>query len=196
MSHRHAILEEVSDLHAITPELVRPLKRREYDKLAELGAFADERVELLYGVIVRMSPMGALHAWSVQTLTELLVPRLLGRASVRIQLPYAASDESEPQPDVVIAPREDYRTEHPLSILVAIEVSDSSLSTDRGIKARLYAESGVPEYWVVNLRDQLIEVRSRPVAGAYAEVGIFRRGDVIQLGAFPDVEIAVDSVLG
>jgi Uma2 family endonuclease len=195
MRGSHAIFEEVSDVHAIAPDQVRPLKRREYDQLVELGAFEDERVELLYGVIVRMPPIGPPHCSAVQLLNELLLPKLLGRASVRIQMPYAASDESEPQPDVVVAPRNDYQTEHPLSVHVAIEVSDSSLSTDRGVKAHLYAEAGVPEYWVVNVRDQIIEVRTRPVAGAYSEVAIYRHGDVVRLGAFPDVEIPVSLVL-
>jgi Uma2 family endonuclease len=193
---RHAIFREVSDLHAITPDQVRPLKRAEYDKLVELGVFEDERLELLYGLIVRMSPIGAPHCWSVQVLNELLLPPLLGRASVRVGLPYAASDESEPQPDVAIAAREDYRRDHPPALLCAIEVADSSLSKDRGLKARLYAEAGVPEYWIVNLRDRVIEVRTRPTGGVYAEVAIYRSGDLVRLNAFPDVTVAVDSVIG
>jgi Uma2 family endonuclease len=76
-----------------------------------------------------------------------------------------------------------------------IEVADSSLSVDRGIKAGLYAESGVPEYWVVNVRDGIVEVHTKIVAGSYTRVQPFRRGDTIQLRAFTDVAIEVSDVL-
>ena len=88
------------------------------------------------------------------------------------------------------------RRDHPPALLCAIEVADSSLSKDRGLKARLYAEAGVPEYWIVNLRDRVIEVRTRPTGGVYAEVAIYRSGDLVRLNAFPDVTVAVDSVIG
>jgi len=79
---------------------VRPLRREEYDRLVESGSFQDERVELLHGVIVRMSPQGSRHAWCVRRLTMLLVPAVAGRAEVQIQSPFAADDDSEPEPDV------------------------------------------------------------------------------------------------
>jgi Uma2 family endonuclease len=126
------------------PERIRPLRRVEYDKLIELGAFQNERIELLDGVVVPMSPIGPPHASAVQKLTELLVPALLGRASVRIQNPFAALENSEPEPDVVVAPRSDYDTAHPADAHLIIEVSDSSLSQDRGKKGRIYAECGAP----------------------------------------------------
>lgn len=196
MGGRHDNLEEVSDVQAIAPERVRPLKRSEFDQLVALGAFEHENLELLYGVIVRMPPIGAPHSWSVQVLNEQLTPKLLGRATVRVGLPFAADDASEPQPDVAIAACGDYRREHPRALLAAIEVADASLSGDRGIKARLYAEAGVPEYWIVNLRDRVIEVRTGPAAGAYTEVAIYRAGEVVRLAAFPDVQIPVDDVIG
>lgn len=196
MGGRHAKLEEVSDVQAIAPEQIRSLTRSEFDKLVELGAFANENLELLHGVIVRMPPIGAPHSWAVQVLNELLTPKLVGRATVRIGLPFAADDASEPQPDVAIAASGDYRREHPRTLLCAIEVADASLLTDRGIKARLYAESGVPEYWIVNLREGVMEVRTRPIDGEYTEVAIHHPGDVVRLEAFTDVEVPVADVLG
>jgi Uma2 family endonuclease len=179
----------------VLPEHARPIRRHEYDKMVELGIFEGERVELLYGVIVRMSPKGAPHDSAIQRLTALLVPALLGRATVRIQSSFAASDGSEPEPDVAIVPLGEYRDEHPSSASLIIEVADSSLTVDRGVKAQLYAESGVAEYWVVNVRDGIVEVHSEIVAGAYTRVEPFRRGDELRPAAFADVLIAVKDVL-
>lgn len=179
----------------IPPERARPIRRHEYEKMVELGLFADERVELLYGVIVSMSPKGPEHDSAVERLTELLIQRLGGRASVRVQSAFAASDGSEPEPDVAVVPRGDHRRAHPHEAHLIVEVADSSLATDRGAKAALYAESGVPEYWIVNVRDGMIEVHDEIVRGAYTRVVPHRAGARIAVGAFPDVVIAVDEIL-
>jgi len=174
---------------------VRRLRRAEYEKLVEAGVFENERVELLYGTIVDMSPIGTSHEAAVDSLNELLVLRLAGRATVRIQNSIAASDGSQPQPDVAVVPRKSYREEHPTEALLLIEVADSSLATDRGVKAQLYAECGVPEYWVVNVRDGIIEVHTEIVGGVYTRVEPYRPGGSIRLTSFSDVEIAVSDVL-
>ena len=163
--------------------------------MVELGLFQDERVELLYGVIVAMSPKGAPHDSAIDRLNERLVTALAGQATVRIKNSFAASDGSEPEPDVAVVPRADYRKEHPSRAFVIIEVADSSLETDRGTKARLYAECGVEEYWIVNVRDGLVEVHSEIVRGSYARVIPYRSGSSVRLAAFPQVEIAVNDVL-
>jgi len=163
--------------------------------MVELGLFENERVELLYGVIVRMSPKGAPHDSAIDRLNERLVTALAGQATVRIQNSFAASDGSEPEPDVAVVPRADYREEHPSRAFLIIEVADSSLETDRGTKARLYAESGVEEYWIVNVRDGLVEVYSEIVRGSYARVLPYRAGSSVRLAQFPNVEIAVGDVL-
>lgn len=185
----------VSSTMVIPPELARPIQRVEYEKMVELGLFADERVELLYGVIVRMPPKGPPHDSAIDRLNERLVVALAGRATVRVQNAFAASDGSEPEPDLAAVPRDDYRASHPSRASLIVEVADSSLETDRTTKARLYAESGVEEYWVVNVRDGIIEVHEDIVRGAYARITPYRPGAVIRLRAFPDVEIAVSDVL-
>src|SRR4051794_15137905 len=93
------------------PELFRPLKRSEYDRLIGLGVFDDERVELIRGVLVKMSPspQRAPHASTVQRLNELLMQRREGRFTVRIQLPLALSEDTEPEPDVAVVPLGDYQ---------------------------------------------------------------------------------------
>ena len=185
----------MDSLQAIEPDQIRPLKRVEYEKLVDLGVFEDEPIELLYGMLVAMSPIGTPHCSAVQVLTEQLILKLAGRASLRPQLPYAAGDYSEPEPDLLVVPRGLYRTEHPSVALLAIEVSESSLKKDRGLKARLYAECGVPEYWVVNLVDGRIEVMTEPQGGRYAQVKHYAKGESVQLGAFPDISIAVSDVI-
>src|SRR6187200_1961257 len=94
-------------LPAIESDLFRPLKRSEYDRMVELGLFQDERVELLRGVLVKMSPQYAPHASTIQKLNKLLMSRLQDRFELRIQSPLALSDDSEPEPDVAIVPRGD-----------------------------------------------------------------------------------------
>jgi Uma2 family endonuclease len=179
----------------VAPDTVRPISRREYEKMVALGLFEDERVELIDGVVLCMSPEGAPHGGTIQRLTQILVLALHPRAAVRVQSAFAASDGSEPEPDVAVVPARDYDDAHPSRAYLIIEVADTSLAKDRGVKATLYAQSGVPEYWVVNLQDQLIEVFSDIVQGAYARVTPYRKGETIRLQQFSDVEIRVDSIL-
>ena len=175
---------------------LRLLSRSEYDRLVELGMFAEERVELLYGVVVRMSPHGPDHDTTLERLTELLVPALQGRARVRIQCAFAASDASEPEPDVAVVPLGDYRRAHPSRADLLVEVAGSSLARDRGSKQRLYAASGVPEYWIVNLVDRTVEVRTDPSPEGYRNVRVVRAHESLAPQAFPDLLIAVSSLLG
>lgn len=182
-------------MQAFAPEEIRPLRRAEYDKLVALGAFDGEKIELLHGALVAMSPTGTPHAASIQALTLLLVRALGDRAAIRPQLPFAADDYSEPEPDLAVLPLGDYLDDHPAEAWLVIEVSDSSLHHDRGVKRRLYAKSGVPEYWIVNLVDRVIEVHLEPVNGDYTVVTPHRKGETIRLSRFADVEIRVDDVI-
>jgi len=195
MGGRRVILVEVPELEAIAQDRVRPLRRAEYEKLVELGAFEDEKIELLYGALVEMSPTGLPHASTSQKLTLLLVRALADRAAIRIQLPFAALEHSEPEPDFAVVPLAEYDTEHPSTAWLIVEVAESSLRTDRGVKKRLYAECRVPEYWIVNLVDRVIEVHQEPGGGDYAVVTAYRKGEAIRLSQLPDVEIRVDDVI-
>jgi Uma2 family endonuclease len=178
-----------------TAEVIRPLRRAEYDQLVALGAFQDERIELLEGALVAMSPIGAPHNFVVQKLTRLLVLALEGRAAVRCQGSFAALEFSEPEPDFAVVPLADYDTDHPSEAFLIIEVADSSLAMDRGKKLRLYASCNIPEYWVVNLPERCIEVYTSPSPGAYGHVQRYERGQSIRPLAFSDVSFAVSDVL-
>lgn len=170
---------------------LRPLSRFEYDRLVDLGMFAEERVELLHGMVVRRSPHGPDHDATIERLTELLVIALRGRARVRIQSSFAASDTSEPEPDVAVVPIADYRRAHPTVAELIVEVAGSSLARDRGSKAAVYAASGVREYWIVNLAERTIEARTDPQHDGYRTVRIVRSHESITPVAFADLVVAV-----
>jgi len=177
------------------PENFRPLRRTEYDKLVELGVFGEERIELINGWLVPMNPPKPPHCDAVDELTEILLRALAGIARIRVQNPFAAGDISEPQPDIVVVPRERYSTEHPAVAHLVIEVAESSLSYDRGAKLRLYAEQNVPEYWVVDVVARRIEVYREPHGGTFASKRVFERGETIHLLRFPTVAVQVSDVL-
>lgn len=185
-------------MHALKPVLYareRHLRRAEYEQLVELGAFRDERVELIYGRLVEMSAHGRLHSYTLMQLGEML-PRAVGlRARVRTQLPFTAIDESLPEPDVAIVEPGEYLDSHPSRAHLLIEVADSSPAYDRLTKGPLYAASGVPEYWIVNLVDMLIEVYTDPSDDSYLKQARQYRGDQLHLPSFDDVAINVSDIL-
>lgn len=180
----------------ILPEKPRPLKRSEYDRLVAMGAFDDERIELLYGTLVAMSPQDPGHTNPIGVLTMLLAPALVGRAVVRVQSPLIARDESEPEPDLAVVPLASYRTAHPERAHLVIEVALSSMKKDRLVKAPLYASSGFEEYWLFDVTAGAVEVYREPREGVYRVVTLHGPGEVLAMRAFPDVLVPVEAVFG
>ena len=176
-------------------EVLRPLRRVEYDKLVDLGVFDNERVELLDGALVAMSPIGEPHNAALSKLTELFVLTLHGRAWVRVQMSFAALEHSEPEPDLSLVPREEYSPQKPSQAHLIVEVAESSLAYDRVRKLRVYASCGVPEYWIVNIPERCIEVYRDAQGESYARVETYQPGQSIRIAAFSDVEIRVSDVL-
>jgi Uma2 family endonuclease len=183
------------DLSTLEPERVRPLRRAEYDRLVELGYFEDEKIELLEGVLVAMSPQGTEHTHVVSKLTMLFARAIGERALLRVQGPFAASDSSEPEPDLALVPNLDYSREHAARAFLVIEVAESSLRKDRLLKANLYARAEIPEYWIVNLRDRAIEVHRTIRNGSYAQVDSHGADETISPSAFPDIAVRIADVL-
>ena len=165
--------------------------------MVELGLFDNEKVELLRGFIVRMSPQKSRHAGAVQYLTHFFVQALLptGRASVRVQLPIAVGPDSEPEPDIALVPMGGYRDRHPETAFLVIEVAETSLAADRD-KADVYSEGGIAEYWIVDTVHDLVEVRTDVVDGVYTRVTPYRRGEIVAPLAFPDLSLPVSDLLG
>jgi Uma2 family endonuclease len=178
----------------LAPERVRPLMRVEFERLVSVGAFDDERIELLGGVLVAMSPQSARHSNVVTRLATLLVHAAGDRASVRVQMPFATSAESLPEPDIAVVPPLGPEDAHPDTALLLVEVADASLRKDRTLKAEIYARAGVPEYWLVNLVDRCVEVRTMPTDGAYTRLETVHPGGSIRLEAL-GATIAVSDVL-
>jgi Uma2 family endonuclease len=175
----------------LTPQEIRPLKRLEYDRLVELGAFADDRIELIRGNLVIMAPNHPEHASPIDLLAAKLIRALGDRARVRVQQPIYASGESEPEPDIAVVPSGNYGKEHPRHAYLVVEVALSSLRKDREVKAPLYAESGFGEYWIVDVSARSVEVFRSPVAGAYTQVSTHDGASVLRSVEFPDVQIPV-----
>jgi Uma2 family endonuclease len=162
-----------------------------YEHMVEVGAFSgqfEKRVELIRGEIVQMTPMNIAHANCVTKITEWsfqVAP--LDRIMIRVQNPIRIpANNSEPEPDVVWVNRKEY-SQHPEpgDILLLIEIADSSLEFDRNEKLEVYAEAGIPEYWIVNLIDQQIEVYRRPSGRTYQEQQTYRSDAKIHPLALP-----------
>jgi Uma2 family endonuclease len=178
----------------IAPQEIRPLKRAEYERLVALGAFEDDRVELIRGNLVTMAPNDPEHANPIEVLTALFAVGLEGRARVRVQLPIVAADESEPEPDLAIVPNQSYSKAHPDRAHLVIEVAASSLRKDREVKAPLYAASGFTEYWLVSVPARVVEVYRDPSGQGYRSVTTIEQGSVLRPLDFPDLEIRVDAL--
>jgi Uma2 family endonuclease len=173
----------------------------EYYCMAKAGVLReDERVELLDGEILEMSPIGSRHAACVRGLTERFVLQLAGRAIVSTQNPVRLSSGSEPEPDLaLLRPRADgYAKSHPgpEDVLLIIEVSDTTLHYDRDTKLPFYAAAGIPEVWLWDLNGARVLVYREPRDGQYRRTSVIERGGVLSPEAFPDLELLVDDILG
>jgi Uma2 family endonuclease len=172
----------------------------QYLALVDEGVLGpDDRVELLEGVIVSMAPQNVPHAAGVFRVHQALQRALGERALVRVQLPLALGTHSVPEPDAAVVSGRipDYDRAHPTSALLVVEVADSSLKQDRLTKRAIYAAAEIPEYWIVNLPDDCVEVRREPEPDTrrYARVTIARRGEVIEIGILPGIRVVVDDLL-
>ena len=168
--------------------------------MAEVGLLdTDARVELIEGEIVEMAPIGDAHAVVSNRLTRLLVLAVGERGIVAVGNPVRLTRHSEPQPDFsVLRPRADYQTRgpRPEDVMLAVEVSDTTLRGDRRVKLALYAAAGIPEFWIVNLEASEVEIYRSPAGDTYASVERKRPGDGATIAALPGVTIAVSQILG
>jgi Uma2 family endonuclease len=180
------MLERMQDA---LPKNIRGLRRVEYDAMVEAGILADQRVELLDGQLVAKVVTSPAHAGLATRLLEMLFPHLGREKSIRVNMPFAASDDSEPEPDLVVVPKGDLAA-HPDRAFLVIEVCKTSGHNDRIIKTRLYAEAGIPEYWIIDVEEKMIEVHTQPRAGRYGAKRIVERGTLTPV-ELPDAHIDV-----
>jgi len=171
-----------------------------YFDLVKDGLLAeDDRVELLDGVIVAEPPMDPQHAAAIETVAAVLRAAVGDRAAVRSQAPILIAPHSVPEPDIAVVPGQnaDYWRRHPTEALLVVEVAASSLQQDRLSKSRIYASAAVAEYWIVNLRDECLEVfrEPDPARRVYEARLLAVRGAQVQLVVFPDISVDVDDLL-
>ena len=184
---------------ATTP---RRWTRAEYERLIEDGYFAPtERVELVDGEILAMTPQKSRHATVVLLMQEGLRAAFMPAANVRAQLPIALGPASEPEPDIAVVPGllRDYLESHPTGAWLIVEVADTSLAFDRKAKGPLYAKASIPEYWIANLIDTVLEVYREPIETAtgwtYRLVQSYRPGDEVRPVMAPNTALAVADLL-
>jgi Uma2 family endonuclease len=173
----------------------------EYHQMASVGILGDrDRVELLEGEIVEMSPIGPLHAAHVKRLIKLLAQQVGDDAIVAAQDPVYLSDRSEPQPDLaLLKPQSDfYASGHPQpeDVFLLIEVADTTIDTDREVKVPLYASHGIAEVWLIDIQAQTIEVYLEPMPKGYQKSRIYKNGQSLSVQALPNISFTVDEILG
>lgn len=185
----------------------------QYHQMAEAGILGeDDRVELLDGEIVEMSPIGARHAGIVNRLSRMLVQQVGDAASVSVQNPVRLSEYSEPRPDLMLLrPRSDdyiHTLPGPEDVLLLIEVADTTVTGDRLVKLPLYAHAGIREVWLCNLSGRavapgravptgpILEVYRRPDSDGYGEIAVLRPGQHVTPEALPAQEFRVAELLG
>ena len=173
----------------------------EYYRMAEAGVLTpDDRVELIEGEIIKMSPIGSPHAACVARLARLLHGVIGEKAIVWVQNPVRLSEFSEPVPDLaLLKPRKDYyaaRHPTPADALLVIEVADTTLLKDRNVKIPLYARARIVETWLVNLPKEMIEVYSDLHNGKYRKCRKFKRSEAVESPGVPGLSLKVNEILG
>ena len=173
----------------------------EYYRMGEAGILGPEdRVELIDGEIVKMSPIGPLHAAVVERFRDLLSERLRGQATIRSQNPIRLSNLTEPEPDVAVVQlqADSYASAHPTpaDVLLLIEVSDSTLAYDRDVKLPRYAAAGIPELWIVDLERQQVEQHHGPAGDQYRTKQTWAHGQAIPCHSIASLTLQIDDILG
>lgn len=173
---------------------VHRFTRDEYYRMGEAGLFRDERVELLDGEIITMSPQNTPHASTVYRLAHRLEQLIGNTTCIRCQLPIVLNDWSEPEPDIAVCvpDPDDYSRAHPQpgQLLLLIEVADASLAYDQSQKAAAYAANGIPELWIVNLLDRRLAVLTAPATRSYRQQRYALEGDVLPLPGGRTIAVA------
>ncbi len=172
----------------------------DYQRMGQAGILSEgDRVELVDGEVVAMTPIGARHTACVNRATHAFVTAVGGNGIVQIQSPVRLDLYHEPEPDIVLLkPRDDFyasRLPGPGDILLIVEIADSSIEYDRDVKARIYAESGIPEYWLADLNANLVSRYTAPEQDAFRTIEPHHRGQSIAPQLLPACLIAVDVLL-
>ena len=194
-----AVLERtIPDIAAngVKPRLITV---SEYDRMIEAGIYTEnDRIELLNGKIIETMPKGPKHTSANSKIIRFFIRLFNEELIVRSQDPIRLDDFSEPEPDIVLANRDEkeYAENHPTpsDILLVMEISDTTLGYDRDDKAIAYSRNGIRQYLLLNLKNETLEDYREPNADGYGAKRTYRSGDVFNLVAFPEIEIKFDDL--
>ncbi|MEJ7862214.1 MAG: Uma2 family endonuclease [Pyrinomonadaceae bacterium] len=172
----------------------------DYHKMIELGMLENyEKAEIIEGELIKKMTVGDKHAFVVDNLTRFFIKNVSDDVLVRVQNPVRLTEYNEPQPDITLADLRKFdgrRHPRPQEVILIIEVSDSTLKYDRDTKLPLYAEAEIPEVWIVNLTNEIVEIHTNPSVGLYQLVKIFKRGETIKSETLPNLFLNVNNILG
>ena len=173
----------------------------EYHRMGDLGILPETgRFELIRGEIIEMPVPGSPHSGRVKRLNRLFTSKLGESVIVSIQDPVGIDLFSEPMPDAaLLKSRADFYTEsHPMpdDVLLIVEVSDSTVRYDSKVKASLYAEAGIPEYWILNVKKDVLVIHTQPADGTYCQIRVVQRGETVHLQKLPNIDFPVEEILG
>jgi Uma2 family endonuclease len=177
---------------------VRRWTRKEYEMLVEAEFFRpDERLELVHGIVYQRPSLTSWHATTIQAAQEALRPFFSQGFHVRTQMALALSLDSEPEPDLSVVPGHwrDYLNTNPPTAVLVIEVSELSARFDREEKRLVYAEAGIPEYWLLHVNAKQLEILRDPQEGDYRTQAILRPADTVTPLAAPDASIKIADLL-
>lgn len=175
------------------PDNIRGLRTAEFERLVELGAFGDVRVELLEGQLVEVSPQGDAHSTITRVVAHWLARALPDGMILQQHSSVRAGEHSMPEPDIAVIPfRRGFH--HPHEAYLVIEVADSSLRNDREIKSEIYARAGMREYWIIDIQHERVEVHTEPTQRGYTTTRIVGRGEVLRSAALPGFSLDVAAI--
>lgn len=183
----------------MTSTSVRLWSVDEYHHLIETGILtSDEKVELLEGQIIQMSPQCPPHAATTQFVSDYLRDLLSLRATIRVQLPITLPPNSEPEPDIAVV-RIDSRKyfDHypaPDEIFLLVEVAKTTLKSDRTIKVPTYAKANIPEYWILDVQERIVNIFREPVGETYQQEIILKEDATISIVTFPDINVCLSNL--
>jgi Uma2 family endonuclease len=171
----------------------------EYDRMIELGIYTEnDRIELLNGEIIELMPKGPKHTSANSRLVRFFIRLFSEKVIVRSQDPIWLDGVSEPEPDLVLAKwnETEYAEGHPTpaDIFLIMEISDTTLAYDRETKAKAYSRNGIQQYLLLNLQNETLEEYREPSEDGYQFKCTLRKGDSLNLTAFPEVEIKIDDL--
>jgi Uma2 family endonuclease len=183
-----------SDDATLTSAELRRFTCREYDALVDAGYFEDEKIELLRGLLVTMSPQGDEHSLITTRIANTITRALPPRFGIAVHSPFCATDDSEPEPDICVFDATKFLRTKPTEALLIVEVAHSSLRRDRNIKLPIYAEAGVPEYWIILVATQIVEIYTEPRNGTYTKMERILSDGVLRPRIDPTIAIEMRSL--